>query len=50
MKMQPVFHVSLLQPWHENGKVQAVPPCFLVNGKNVFMVDKIVEDLVVARI
>ena len=44
MKMHPVFHASLLQPWRENGNVQAVPPRFLVNGESVFTVDRILDD------
>ena len=44
IKMHPVFHASLLQPWRENGNVQAVPPRFLVNGESVFTVDRILDD------
>lgn len=44
MKMHLVLHASLLQPWRENGNVQAVPPHFRVNGDFVlFTVDRILD-------
>ncbi len=43
MTMWPVFHVSLLQPWREDGRLQPPPPKVLLNGETVFTVEKILN-------
>ena len=43
LKMHPVFHVSLLQPWREDGRVQPPPPLFIVNGEAVYTVDRLLD-------
>ena len=40
MKMQPVFHVSLLQQWHAAGNLQPPPPRFVLSGEQVYTVDR----------
>lgn len=40
--MHPVFHVSLLQPYHADGRVQPPPPPFLV-GQLAYTVDRILD-------
>jgi len=42
-KMHPVFHVSLLQPWRDDGRLQPPPPRFLPSGDTVYTVEKILD-------
>ncbi len=43
VKMHPVFHVSLLQPWRDDGRLQPPPPRFLHSGEVVYTVEKILD-------
>ena len=46
MKIHPVFHVSLLEPYHKNtipGRVQPTPPPILVDGFEEFEVEEILD-------
>ena len=42
MKMHPVFHVSLLKPWKESGRLQPPPPRLLL-GQLLWTVDRILD-------
>ena len=44
MKMHPVFHMSLLKPWKESGRLQPRPPRLLLDGQLVWTVDRILDD------
>ena len=46
MKVHPVFHVSLLTPYHANtlpGRVQPPPPLVIVEGFEEFEVEEILD-------
>ena len=43
LKMHPVFHVSLLQPWNGGGRVQPPPPMVLVGGQVIWTIDRILD-------
>jgi hypothetical protein len=46
MKIHPVFHVSLLEPYKEStipGRLPAPPPPIEINGEEEFEVSKIID-------
>lgn len=43
MKIHPVFHVSLLKPYHRDGRVQPPPMPVTVEGEEWFLVDTILD-------
>ena len=49
MRMHPVFHVSLLQAYREDGRVQPPPPPFYVGGQLAYTVDRILDHMSVHR-
>ena len=49
-KIHPVFHVSLLEPYHENkweGRVQELPPLEEIEGKLEYEVEEILDSKIV---
>ena len=43
MKIHPVFHVSLLKPYHRDGRVQPPPMPITVEGEEWFLVETILD-------
>ena len=43
MKVHDVFHVSLLKPYHKDGRVQPPPPELMVDGQEEFEVELILD-------
>ena len=41
--LTPVFHVSLLQPWRADGRLQPPPPRLLMDGQLVWTIDRILD-------
>ena len=42
-RIHNVFHVSLLKPYHKNGRYQPPPPALLVEGEEEFEVEEILS-------
>ena len=49
MRIHPVFHVSLLQPYREDGRVQPPPPPFYVGKQLAYTADRILDHKAVRR-
>jgi len=52
MKIHPVFHVSLLEPYREStilGRLPAPPPPIKINGEEEFEVSKIIDSRINRR-
>ena len=49
MKMHPVFHVSLLQPWVSSDRLQPAPFRLLVDGQTVWKLERIIDHRLGAR-
>lgn len=43
MKIHDVFHVSLLKPYHRDGRVELLPPPELIDDEPEWEVDRILE-------
>jgi len=43
LKMHPVFHVSLLKPYHDSGRVQPPPPPIDIEGEFEFEVERVID-------
>ncbi len=49
MRIHPVFHVSLLQPYREDGRVQPPPLPFYVGKQLAYTADRILDHKAVRR-
>ena len=49
MKIHDVFHVSLLKPYHRDGRVEPPPPPELIDDEPEWEVDRILEHRLVKR-
>ena len=49
MKIHPVFHVSLLKPYHPSGRTQPPPPAVWVDDEPEYEVEHILSHRVVKR-
>ena len=49
MRIHPVFHMSLLQPYREDGRVQPPPPPFYVGKQLAYTADRKLDHKAVRR-